>query len=151
LLGGYADDIEPQSLSASFVHSEDRLRGVVERESFRRHESKTKPRMQEPSPAREAFAWVLAVNHAVDAAEVVGAIAFAAAGRGKRPRIFLGIAHALRRCRMRGQEFSRPAVDLRSRPRPQLRIALHGGEEAHRPIGIVPGPRRDADSDAVGL
>ena len=33
----------------------------------------------------------------------------------------------------------------------ELGVALHGGEEAHRAVGIETGARCDADADAVGL
>src|SRR5262249_50470873 len=65
LFRGHAHDIEPQSLAAGPLDAENRLRGVVEHESLRRQESEAEPWMQEAAATHEAFARVLAVDHAV--------------------------------------------------------------------------------------
>ena len=52
---------------------------------------------------------------------------------------------------MRGQEVGRARIDIGRARLPDLGIAPERGEEARRPIGVEPGPRRDADPDAVGL
>src|SRR5260370_185599 len=87
---GHGPGIEPRGLAAAPLDAENRLRGVVEHESLRRQEGEAEPWMQEAAAAHEAFARVLAVDHAVDAGEIGGLIAFAGAGRvelaGGRPR-----------------------------------------------------------------
>src|SRR2546430_300908 len=81
LFRGHAHDIEPQGLAAALLDAENRLRGVVEHESLRRQEGEAEPWMQEAAAAHEAFARVLAVDHAVDAGEIGRLVAFASARR----------------------------------------------------------------------
>src|SRR5258708_39323786 len=67
--------------------------------------------MQEAAAADEPLAWVLAVDDVVDGAEIGLAIAFAALRRPVLPRGVLRILHALRRCRVRGQEVLRARIE----------------------------------------
>src|SRR5262245_45751929 len=151
LIGGNAHDVEPQGLAAAFLDAQNRLRGVVEDEALRRHEGEAELGMEETAAAREAFAWILAVDKAVDGGEIGFPIAFAAARCGELACVALRIAHALGCGGMRGQEFDRPRVELHPRVWLEVRVAPHRGEEAHGAVGIVPGTRGDADADAVRL
>ena len=108
--------------------------------------------MQKAASAHEAFARVLAVDHAVDAVEIGRTLALAGAGRAELAGVALRVLDALGRGRMRGEEIGRARIDVGlAGIGPQLGIAAHRGEEAHRAVGIVAGARGDADADAVGL
>src|SRR5262249_61126955 len=101
---GPAHDVEPQGLAAALLDAQNRLRGVVEHESLRCQEGEAEPWMQEAAAAHEAFARILAVDHAVDAGEIGRLVAFAGAGRVELARARLRILDALRCGRMGGEE-----------------------------------------------
>ena len=84
LLGGHAHDVEPQRLLAAFLDAEHRLRGVFQREAFRRGEGEAELGMQEAPAAHEAFARILAVDEPVELREILVLVARAAA---RAPRI----------------------------------------------------------------
>jgi hypothetical protein len=98
---GHAHHIEAKRLIAAILDAQHRLRGVVESEAVGRHEREAELGMQEPPAARIAFARVLAVDHAVDRGEIGVAVAIAGAGSAELAGIDLGVAHTLRRRRMR--------------------------------------------------
>src|SRR6516162_6483971 len=131
LFRGHAHDIEPQGLAAAFLDAENRLRGVVEHESLRRQEGETEPGVQETAAAHEALARVLAVDHAVDAGEIGGLIAFAGAGRVELAGARLRVPDALGGRGMGGEEIGRARGDVRlAGVGFQLGIVPHRGEEA---------------------
>ena len=112
LLGRHAHDVEAQRLRAAVLDAEHRLRGVVEREAVRRREGEAELGMQEAAAAHEAFARVLAVDQAVEAGEILVAVALR-----RRPArvnwraLATRIVDALRRRRMRRQEVRRARID----------------------------------------
>ncbi len=107
--------------------------------------------MQEPAAAHEAFARILAIDHAVDAGEIGHALALAGARRAELARVGLRV---LTRSGVAGCEDRKSGARGSILPwlaGLQFRIAPHGGEEAHRAVGVVAGACGDADADAVGL
>ena len=134
LLGGHAHHVEPQRLAAAVLDAEHRLRRVVEREAVRRHEGEAEPRMQEAASAHEAFARILAVEHAVDAGEIDRAVALAGAGPAELAGVDLGVAHALGRRRMRRQEIGHA--------RHRWRAGSRGEDRPAVPARTGTGPRR---------
>ena len=107
--------------------------------------------MQEVAAAHQAFARIVAVDHAVDGGEIGLPLALAGARRPELAGARLRVLDPLGRGGMRGQEIGRARIDIGRARLPHLRIAPERGEEARRPVGIEAGPRRDADPDAVGL
>src|SRR4029079_5745440 len=71
LLCRHAHHIQTQRFITSVLEAEHRLCGVVEREARWRHEAEAELGMQEVPPAREPFAWVLAVDQAVEGGEII--------------------------------------------------------------------------------
>src|SRR5262245_15928466 len=105
--------------------------------------------MQEVPPTREPFAWILAINHAVEGGEILDVVALAAAGAAELARIGERVLHALGRCRMAREEIDaarRGAIACL-----EIRVALHVGQEARRAVGIETGACRDSHANAVGL
>ncbi len=153
LLSRHPHHVEAQGLTAAVLDAEHRLRGVVEREAVRRHESETELGMQKASPANEAFARILAVDQSVYIGEIFLLVAFTAARRrAELTRRCDRVLDALRRGRMRGEEVRGAGVNMRlTRIGLELGVASHRGEEADRAIGIEAGTVRDPDADAVGL
>ena len=142
--------VEAHRLRAALAHADHGLRGIVEREVFRRGKGKAELGMQEAPAAHEALARVLAIDDVVDRGEIGLAVALVALRRDVLPRGVLCVLHPLRRRRMRRQEVLRARID-RGLADLQLGIALHRGQEARRAEGIEMGARRNADADAVGL
>ena len=70
LLGRHAHDVEAKRLAAAVLDAEHGLRGVVEREAVGRGEGEAELRMQEAPAAHKAFARILAIDDAVDIAEI---------------------------------------------------------------------------------
>ena len=124
LLGRHPHDVEAHRLRAALAHADHRLRGVVEREAFRRLEGEAELRMQEAPAADKAFAGIFAIDDVVDRGEIGLAVALAAFRRGVLPRDGLRILHALGRCRMRREEILRARIE-RGLAGLQRRIALH--------------------------
>ncbi len=108
--------------------------------------------MQEAAAAHEAFARVLAVDHAVDAGEIGRLVAFAGAGRVELAGARLRIADALGGRGMGGEEIGRARVDVRlARVGFQLGITPHRAEEARGAERIIAGARGNADAASVRL
>ena len=150
LLGRHADHVEPHRLAAAVLEAEHGLRGVVEGEARRRQEGEAELGMHEAAAAHEALARVLAIDHAVEVGEILGAVALAVAGPAELARIGERVLHALRRRRMGGEEVGARG----SAPPPAaFRSALRcmSVEEARGAVRIEAGARGYADADAVGL
>src|SRR5205823_14325549 len=120
-------------------------------EALGRREGEAQSRMQEAAPTHETFARILAIDDAVEAREVEGAVALAAARRRILPRIGLRNLHALGRRRMRGEEIEHARVAADPDRRTQLGVAPHRGEESHGSVRIEAGAGRNPDPDAVRL
>ena len=108
--------------------------------------------MQKATAAHEAFARILAIDQTVDSGEIARPVAFAGAGCADLARTTLRILDAFGRGRMGREEIGRARVDVRlARIRLQLRVSAQRGKEPDRAIGIIAGPRGDADPDPIGL
>ena len=105
--------------------------------------------MDEAAAAHEAFARVLAEDHAIEIGQVLLAVALADAGAAEPARIGDGVADARRRRGMVGEEVDGVGVAVGARV--EIDIALHIGKHARGAVRIEPGARSDADADAVGL
>src|SRR5690606_10494701 len=140
-------DVEAHRLRAVAVEAEHRLRGIVEGEIGRSGEGEAETGVQEAAAADIALARVFAVNQTVEAGGIVLTLALAGAGRGELPGVELGVAHPLRRRRVRGDEIERTRIAAAERF--EIGVALHGGKETRRAERIVAGACGDADADAV--
>src|SRR6185437_2556331 len=126
---------EAQRLGASFLDAEHRLRRVVEREARRGEKREAELRMQEAAAAHEAFARIFAIDHAVDAREIFGAVTRAGPGGPERASIGLRVLHTLGGRRMGCKKLGRARIAVAAAL--ELGEALHVVEEAHRAVGVI--------------
>ena len=129
LLGGHPHHIEPQRLAAALLHPQNGLGGVIEREALRCHEGKAELGMQEVAAAHQAFARIVAVDHAVDGGEIRLPLALAGARRPELARARLRVLDPLGRRRMAGEKVGRARLGAAG-GRLEIGVALHVGEEA---------------------
>src|SRR6185437_107653 len=134
---------------AAILEAEDRLRGIVQAKAGRCDEAETELGMQEMPAPGVAFAWVFAVDQAIEIADIFRMIALAAAGTGELASIGERIFDPLWRCGMARQEIG--SMRLRTVGGLEIGIALHVREETRCAKGIEPGARGNADPDTVGL